>query len=282
MAVTFDVVKLSPDQMRGTLPPWVIPSLDKSDTYSFAALDNGQLVGVAIFSCSPDRPMAMLFRYIYLIDSYKHKGIAKQLMTFSEQKLKENGAKTIFCRLMGDVKTLRENYKFMVKNKYMPLTMNGHFVMYYLEELVKTNFSKRLGDMTPIVSKVKYFNGTDKITVRKFIEKAKASGYNYDIEKMDLLFASLYIPNGEAEGIMNLEEVSENILMLNGTYMSPQCDKFALPAMIAKSLMIAIKVMPDKTALFYQLFDEQSYNGLKTLFGTAEVDYILQEYFKSL
>lgn len=282
MAYSYDVVRLTKDKMEGIMPPWVLPVLELEGTSCFAALDKGDLKGVAVYTKSTDREKAMVFLYIYIAEECRKQGLAKELLKYSEEMLKAYGSTMVFCKCMGDIPTLKNYYKFLLKNKFMPLSLNSHFLMYHLASLKKTDFYAHLEKLKNIADRVKYYDQVDAKTVRIFLEQAKDAGYSYATDEFDTIFAGFYLMNDKVEGFLDMKEVVENILMLKGTYVSNRADQFAIPAMIANALKISDQVMPQETSMFLQISNDNDYRGLKGLFGDPEIDYTLQEYVKSI
>lgn len=282
MEISFGITKLSSDQVGGCLPVWIAPLLDNSGTTTVVALDGSKLCAMAVYTQPNDREKAMMLQYVYTVEEYRNRNIAGDLLQYAEQVFKDKGFEAVIAKYMGELSNAQRCYEFMIKNKYMPLSLNGHFLMYYLQDMKESAFSGKLEKMQSIIDRVRYYDQVEKKTLNTFLMEARERGYTYDIENIDLLFAGFYMLNGKVEGFMNLEEIVENVLVLNGTYIGKNAGGIAIPAMIAKLMKIAGKVMPEETSILFRLDSETAYLGMKNLFGEPEYDLIMQDYIKKL
>lgn len=282
MAYSFDVIRLRREQVLGILPPWVVPVVEREDSHCFAALEDNALKALAVFVNAPERKNAVSFRYIFVDEKLRRTGLSKQLLQFSIDKLKIAGVKVVFCRSIGTAKDAQFNYKYLVKQKFLPLSLNGHFMMYPLGALKGSVFSSKLDTLKPIADRVRFYSELDNNMIVPFLEGSRQDGYMFDLSDLDLLYAGFYVSGERVSGFADIEEVADHELILKNSYLDKTSDQYALPAILAHVLQLAFKLLDDETPLFFQFTNENQYRAVKSTFGEPKMDYILQEYIKQL
>lgn len=278
----FKIVDMTEEDAQGKLPVWVCQCL-RYESYVFLAISGEEVLGIAVFQRDLDHNGQIALKYVTVAEDHRREGIATKLLNYSEQFFEENGVNVITCKTIGDTEYIGSAMPFLQHNSYKQLTVGGHLMNYDLRSLLNSNFYSQIEKMKVLYNRVAFLNQVDKKQRKAFEQKLAEKGNQINLQGLDHFFARYYLENGEITGFMNLKEVSENVLMLSDIYNESKADsKFVIPAMLASILRISSAVMPPETELFFQIFEDNVYNGIKTIFGEPKADEFIGEYIKRL
>lgn len=267
----------------GVLPKRVIHSMNKKNSISFLAIENGVMQGIAVYEDYPEKYGYISLVYVFVVPEKRRQKIASQLLEYSDKILSQKGFKGINVKVTEDKEQAWNIYDFLRKVRFFPMSVEGHFVSYFMQDLKETLFATKIKSMQKIMESVRFLSEVPKPLIKEFVATIEESGRKIDIDKIDPLFASFFIEEGKIKGFMHLEEIEENVMLLSDTYIDKNSrSPYILPALLANALKVAMPVMPDETMLFLCVMKQNDYKGIINSFGEPEHDDLMQEYLKLL
>lgn len=277
-------IAYTPDLAYGRVPSWVIDILKKEKTITYVAADdyNG-IFGAVIYTLSPIDKSEVNLRYIFVEDEVKKIGIATELMNQSIARLKKRGITAINCRVFGDEMKQDLMFNLLLKSRFIPLTYGGHFLKYSLAELKQSFLAQQKDKLQAAMKNVKFFNEIPDHDKKAFLVKATDKSILFDFDSIDLLFSSFYVEKSEIVGYMNLKEVEENMILLSDLYVENGVNApLVITSMLATMLKVSSSVMPDDTQFYFQVYQDNEFNGFITAFGKRDYNIEISEYYRVL
>lgn len=276
-------IRFDEETAKNCLPELVAGNVSYDDCYCFGAFDGEALVGFAV--CRPsmtmEREVSLL--YVEVQPAYRRKGIAKSLVAYVEKAAIAAGARLMSVKYVDSADNLREASIFLRKLRYIPISMNTRYCVYYLQDLQDTLFARKIPEMEALTDKVKNYNDLNKVQIIELTEKLKKLGNGTALHFSDLVFARYFVLNEKIEGFMNLAEIAPDILLMSDSYIDNQAKTaLILPAMIASALKVCFPLLGDAASVSLEIASETGYRGIKDIFGEAERDLFIHEYVKKL
>lgn len=282
--MTFRRVLYSYDSAVGRMPAWVAQIIAREKTICYAALDDDNCVlGVAIYTLSPVSKRDVVLRYIYVEDEVRRVGIATMILKHSFDELKKMNAYSISCRVFGDIPLQDKAYYLLTDADYVPLSLDGHFLNYTLKEIKHSILAQKKDQLENSLRNVKFLNEISELQKKAFYVKANENDLLFDLDTVDLLFSSFYVINDEIVGYFNLKEVTENVILLSDIYIDRSVNApLVITSMLAAMIKISCSVMPDETQFYFQVYEDNEFNGFQTAFGKKKYNIEISEYVKIL
>lgn len=268
-------------EITDSQPEYVKRILNSPTAVTFLAKDGEKTVGVAVYDKCLSRNDFMTFRYIYVLEDYRRRRVATKLVGYAESRIKEKGITGIYAKVANFDKEHVEGNILLVRLRYIPLLVDGHYISYFVQDLRECVFAQKLKQMEAILEHVKFRREISKISLREFSRKLSLSNKDIDFENIDLLFSSFYVEGDEVKGYLHLDEIEENVLLLADSYIEDG-KGMVLAAMLANALKVSMATLPDDAMVCLQVYKENEYRGVRTVFGEPENDATSHEYVKLL
>ena len=280
MNVDFSVVRVQREHVENILPVWIKASIDLDTTLSFGALRNGEIIAFILYTPSVDRQMTMVLQYAYVKKELRGHGIATKLLMYSEMELKKQRISSVFGKFMGSEEQSKLAYKFFLKLKFMPLSLNYHFMVYFMQDIKETEFYEKIGKLAGMLEHVKLTEELSKAEITRFVEMGKINKYEPKILKTPLSYPVFFKSGANIQASLNVTKTGEDILVLSDSYIMNGTDSKALPIMYASVLNREGEKSKDGMMLVLKTIPNNFYMAVKSIFGEPQLDYLMQEYIK--
>ena len=272
-----------PREFGDMLPKSILEGMEKNSSFSMIATEDEEFAGIAVFEDYPKKAGYMLLTYIYVIEKLRGHKFSRELLAYAEEFFKNSGYKGIYVKVVDSSKEIEPKVEYLKKAGYLPLSAEGHFVSYYMQDLRECIMARKLEAMSKLMEFVKFYREVSSPSLKEFSEELKSVNKEVDFNKIDLLFCSFYLDKNKVKGFMHLDEIEENILLMSDTYIaSDEKNPYILPAMLANALKISIATMPDEAMLYLNIERPNDYKGVITAFGEPEHDDLVYEFTKLL
>lgn len=264
--------------VKKVLPAWVYKSVKDREHKIFGLMERSSLLGVAVFVQAYDVPDQSVLKYIYIKPEHSGKGYSKVLLSGAEQLLKKFGAKTVLCRYVGYDNVKGRMLSMLMGTKYLPLSVHGQIVSYFLADMQQSDFGRNLSKFEPLMEFVKSIDEVPEMEVKAFAYELSERGFPVNLSQIDREYCRFYIENGKIMACLLISRIGETAVLLGDSFIDPGLkNKYAIPIMIASMLEVAGKVMPEEAVFFLQLFDSGIIGGIKNVFGEPEsVDQVFE------
>lgn len=281
--MVYGKVKLDPNEVSHLLPKHVINLIEEDSVTTIAGCDDyGKMVSLAFLKDSPVRSDECVIVYYYVAEGYRQKGLCKDLLLNVTNSLYESGYKAASIKVCGTPENNRKAYTGLLKQKFIPVTFNGHLVTYYVENIIETEYIERMEELK---EKPELVNILDRKNpaLKRFSEKAKRRGVSFFTSDYDTTFSKFFYGREDIEAVLATKLLTDEILLLDIIYVDPTCDNnTVLPCLFASVLKEAVDKLPENARIIVQAHDDGLYNTLMKVLGEGEEDLMIQDYVKIL
>ncbi|MCR5482506.1 MAG: GNAT family N-acetyltransferase [Clostridia bacterium] len=278
----FHLIGMTSEQAANYMPRWLAIKAEKKNTCIFAAEEDSRILALAMYSVSKDHKNEMIFDYLFVAEERRGQGIGTDIIAHAENEFRSRGIRSIICRCIGDAVTVRDYMKFLANKKFIPLTLNAHFMMYYVQDFPDTKFGSFATNQRELAASICKKENVSHVDFVYFLKNMTGRGNAIGFDSVDSEYGNFYVSDDRIAGFMDTEKASEKTFLMNGIY----ADTSPRGYEIYKSLITAFPLMFDNeevdSTIFMQIYDDREYKIFLTLFGKPEIDFMLQEYFKRL
>ncbi len=273
-------VDLNEDQKNTLLPASVRGLLKKKDTTVFAALEEEDIVALAVVVVAETGMARHCIRYLNVYNDSDIK-VLGTLLREIENICDSNGEKILAVKIVDDISTHQAIQDFLLEYKYNPLQLKGRFLMYNFKDIAETDFFKKVENVDAIKNYVKFYRQMNREQLVDLWEKLKKSDSSLEFNMPDLVFGRFLVINGVIKGYMDIREVYPGVLMLYDTYVE-KCKeaKNAIPLMLASVVQLSQAMMSGESVIILPLYSESLYKCVKLVFGEAVIEQGIFEYAK--
>lgn len=238
-----------------------------------------RLVSIAAFSVTPFHTDEVDLEYIFVAAGYRRQGLAGELLQYCYGELKKSGVRCINRKLCSENGMVRQ---LLRTEKFIPMTFNGHYLEYALEDLVENKILQKLSDESEEFQIGAY--SAEDVRIKRFIAGAAVDKCYMDRKQYSEKYSRFLEENGKITAGILMEQLNENTLFLSRTYKSPECtQKSAFAYLLAECIKAAAEEMSmDFSVCKMQIFTEEEYQFLEKLNVMSLADYRIQECVKIL
>lgn len=177
-------IKFTKQQADNLLPDRIKGLLKSPGSYTFGAFSETTLLAFAVVSPSAGVLGGHVINYIALSEG-QDENLVGELLKYIEDLCRKAGEKMISVRFIDDLGKLLDLHEKMVTNQYIPLSLDGHYLMYYLQDMQDTAFAERLEEMKALTDQVKFFNELTNKQIIGLSEKLKSSKKHGNFKQPD-------------------------------------------------------------------------------------------------
>lgn len=280
----FELVKLSIEEERSILPLQIAGRAGLESGWTFGAFnDDGEVVGVAFYSPEKAFKNSVAFDYLYVKPEARNRGIAYRLVDYAEKTFKESGVCMIYAKIIADAPEIYSYFEFVRELGFLSLTIDYRFLFYYYQDLAETEFVEHLEKYYKLTDCAVNYSELSESQVRQYLDAVRSQNPYYSCNGEDNLFSRYYVVNGNVLGHIKFDEVAPKTMVLTDLQVLnvPEA-RLALPAMLGSLFDAFDSMMTDDTCFIMQIKGDSNYNGIKSLFGEAEIDSRVCEFIKTL
>lgn len=280
----YDLIELSIEEEQAMLPLPIIGRAGLESGWTFGAFDeDDEVVAVAFYSPLQGYSDTVKFDYIYVKPKMRGKGIAYRLTEFAERIFSENGAKSIYSKAIADIPKIYSDFEFMQELGFLSVTINNWLLFYYYQDLAETEFVENIEKYYKLTDSTANISELSREQLREFGEAVKKQDQDYDEKNDDGFFSKYYVVNNKILGHIKFSETAPKVLMLTELQILnvPEA-RLAIPAMLGSLLEASAPLLKEDTSFIMQIEGDNNYNGIKSIFGEAEIDSRVCEFIKKL
>ena len=262
------------------LPSYVSGGIKDKKVILFGGKDEetGELISIASFSRMPYSRNEVYLDYINVVNDFCKKGYGTELLNYCFEKLKEYGIRAINIKLSNEQSYVR---KFLMKQKFIPISFNGHLIEYDMADMLDNENLKKLVESTK--KNCIFVESYDDYRLRKFFNEADIKGHYMGRRDFDMDYSCFYEENEEIKACILFERINSNTLFLSNSCKFSMCKEKAAFAYMLAAFIERIKQKEEQDlSIKMQIFESQEYNFLNKLGIKKQMDCKLQEMVKIL
>lgn len=279
----YDAISFSRADASEFLPTSLAETIEKEETYSYVASENGSAVGVCVYLKNREIVNNYILAYMHMTEAADNDDLKSDFLKYCENGFPEGKGITITVPNSGKGVELFDRHNFFCRNGYSPISYDGHILFYDMTIIMKSYFMKNLEKLAVYTEHVKMREQFYKKDINEFMLRAREDGYFLSANRIDPIFSRFYEEDGKILGFIHMAEVKVDTLMLFDTFIDKSADTgVVLSALLGSVLKIGGKVLSENSSVVFQIYKENEYRGIKTLFGKPREELELQELVKMI
>lgn len=239
--------------------------------------EDGELLSLAAFVSMPNYKDELRLEYIYTPPKFRAKGYYHDLLKFCFEHFKKRGIRSITVKICDTPDKVSDFYNFIVMEKFIPLTFDGHLLEYSLKTTLESEILNKIRDRKR--SEVVTIPDREDIRLKRFCVDVQENGAFISRREYNPVFSRFCMQGNEITGAVIVEKINEKVLFISQIYLSSKNkDSNILLYLLADSIRAAGEQMPEDTLIRIQLFMPMRYQVIEKIFGKPQEDYIIQEF----
>lgn len=247
----------------------------------FGGEEDGQEVCIAIYlQDTEDRERLRLIEYFAIGDDEKQRIEREfEIIEKSRNILFDYGIKRIAIKAVGQAGEMKLLYQNALKLKFLPITVNGLFMIYKLDDSILTKGMQILSSAPDIMRKGVCELKHDDVRLKRFLAKKDTTGIFFERDSYDEKMTKFYIRDNEIKGALICQKLADNIIFYPYFYADEaERDGKVFAVMFHDSLADAGKMLADETYVVLQSFYESVETGIEKILGNPIKTYEIHEY----
>lgn len=272
--------------LNGIVPDWVCRIASRDDVMLYGNFDednNDELVAFILYQSMPTLRKGAAIRYLFVSENYRGIRIGKELLSDSLKLLKNANINIVYGKYIGDKKEADQFKRFMARTGFYPITLNGQYISYSLEQMLDSTFKDQLEHMESFLGNAFERKEITNIEMNSFREKLIQENIMYDFHDPQIKFNLFYKKDGKILGNIIVKEIDKKCLLLSDYYIEKTENQgIILPTLLGCLLNKMEQIYEKDTMLNIELFSNSYINGIRKLFGEELQAGVINEYVKKM
>lgn len=275
------IVDNNDEKLKSVIPALARGMLNNPDTIVAGSYDGEELLGAILFN-RLERSKEFCINYIYIAEGQKS-DILEELFAHIEFMATEANSQTIAVRLIGEFDKLMSLNEVLEHCNYVPINRHGKYLLYYMQDILKAEFVKKVKDNPNLTKQVYAYNELSPEQIDTYSKKLKLVGGIEEFPELDFVFGRYFVVEDKIVGYMDIKEVAEGILAMQEIQIEKSDKtKYALPQMLTAVLNTASAFLEYNSAIYLLLESESLLKTFYSVFGEAKINLNMFEYCKKI
>ena len=250
-------------------------------TIVFGGEEDGQEVCIAVYLQDTDDKERLRLIEDFAMGDTVEKKIEREIEMIDKSReiLFSNGIKRIAIKAIGEAKDMQSMYQNAIKHKFIPLTVNGLFMVYKLDETVLSKGMQILSTAPDSLRKGVCEIEPDDVRLKRFLAKKNTTGIYFEKDSYDPSLSKFYVEDGEIKGALVCQKLAKNIILYPFFYVDNiEKNGKAFAVMFHDSLSDAAGTLGKEAYVVLQSFYENVEIGIEKILGKPIKTYEIHEY----
>lgn len=281
----YSILNVPQKDYKNMLPAHMVELAKEGRLLTYGATEGKKIAGAAFFSDIETEPGKVELQYIYTDGPFRRKGVATNLLKNAATLFKSRGARSINGYTYGSPSEVMPTYRFLLKNRFVPVISTARLLTYYVSDLADTKFVDTLMRSEGALKPVEHIEDFKDPRLRVALSRIRQFiGYLPGEKDYDSRFFGVLLQGGDVKGTVLVNELDKSLAFTKGPLFMDNMaiDREDYPSLLADAIGNVKRHMAEDVKLSLMVEDDEKYNVLLSVLGPGESDCLIQKYIRVL
>ncbi len=280
----FMSIDLSEEVLAQTAPPQVASLMhnDHIETLIQGGFEEDSLICYAVFSHPVMGSVNDTFlEYLYTIPEKREEGCCSQLLSHCKRDFLRREIKFVTSKYYVSYENALDYNEFMENRGFVPLNLTTRLLYYPIDDLERPGSMQMVVDNLDKLPPIADIESVGEIRVQEFLKDKGLE--EFSPEEIDYRYSRFYMNGKMISAALVASPLDKDSLYISGVYLDDLAkQKNMFLTLFSACIESAKKDMGEKMDVYFEVADEDTYQGLLRIFIPPEKEYLVMEHLLPL